>query len=53
MNALPLGVGRMESASLSRPLSLPGVSLEGGIYGLIIIVSLFLRFWQIADMPLA
>src|SRR5438067_1305439 len=49
--ALPIGVGLGES-SLARPLTLPGVTLEGGVYAAIVLVALLLRFWRLGALPL-
>lgn len=39
--------------TLSRPLTLPGVTLEAGLYALMLAVSLLVRFWRLDQLPLS
>lgn len=50
---LPLGNDDPGPEPLSRPLSLPGVSLEAAYYAVVALLALLLRFWELAAMPLS
>lgn len=50
---LAVGTGAGADTMLSRPLTLPGVTVEGGLYAVAVLFSLLLRFWRLGDMPLS
>jgi Na+-transporting methylmalonyl-CoA/oxaloacetate decarboxylase gamma subunit len=50
---IPIGIGPGAAEPLARPLSLPGVTVEGALYALVLLASLVLRFWRLDDLPLS
>ena len=43
----------LDESPLARPLTLPGVTLEAGVYILVATVSLLLRLWRVDALPLS
>jgi uncharacterized protein (TIGR03663 family) len=43
----------LDESPLARPLTLPGVTLEAGVYVLIAAASLLLRLWRLDALPLS
>lgn len=52
VDGMPLGTGLEPASTLTRPWSLPGVSLEATCYTLLLLISLTIRFWRFDDRAL-